>query len=169
VLAWSVFLSVFTFGIFIGALLARPPVRPAKPVTTPVKRSAAAPLAPVPSTPTPTPPAAVRDERGTTGFTVAPEVDTRAGRVRAEAVHSQSPREVAPINRGTLIVTSTPRGASVYINNELAGETPLVMKGLAAGSRAIRLDLDGYARWSRGVRVVADQSTIVSAHLAENQ
>ena len=165
VFGWSVFLSVFTCGIFIGALLARP----VTPSTTPVKGVAAAPrLAPVPSTPAATPPAVVRDERGT-GSEVAPEGDTGAGRGRAEAVHSQRPRVVVPMHRGTLIVTSTPRGASVYVNNKLAGETPLVMRGLAAGSRAVRLDLDGYAAWSRGVQVVADQATTISARLDRSE
>jgi len=73
------------------------------------------------------------------------------------------------MHRGTLIVTSTPGGASVYVNNQLAGQTPLVMRGLAAGSRAVRLDLDGYARWSRGIQVVADQSTTISARLSQSE
>jgi hypothetical protein len=158
VFGWSVFLSVFTCGIFIGALLAGP----VTPSTTPVKGVAAAPrLAPEPSTLAATPPAVVRDEHGTAGS----EVDTVAGRARVETVPSQRPRVVVPRLSGTLIVTSTPRGASVYLNNKLAGETPLVMRGLAAGSRAVRVDLDGYARWSRGIQVVADQATTISAHL----
>ena len=58
VFGWTVFLSVFTCGIFIGALLARP----VTPSTTPVKEVAAAPrLAPVSSTPAATPPVVVRD------------------------------------------------------------------------------------------------------------
>ena len=71
----------------------------------------------------------------------------------------------SPEHRGTLIVTSQPVGASVYVNNRLAGRTPLVMKALPAGSRAVRLSLDGYAAWSRGVSVVANQSTAITAKL----
>jgi hypothetical protein len=165
VFGWSVFLAVFTSGILIGTMLARPVTRP----TTPVKGSAVLPLVTVPLIPAPVPPVAVRDERGTAGSDVASEVDIAAGRDSAKVVDGQRPRAVVPALRGTLIVTSTPRGARVYVNNQLAGQTPLVMRDLAAGSRALRLDLDGYARWSRGVQVVADQSTTVAAQLARNQ
>ena len=71
----------------------------------------------------------------------------------------------SPGHRGTLIVTSQPVGASVYVNNRLAGRTPLVMNAVPAGSRAVRLSLDGYAAWSRGVSVVANQSTAITAKL----
>jgi hypothetical protein len=66
---------------------------------------------------------------------------------------------------GTLSVQSLPQGASVFINNEYAGQTPLVLRAVPAGSRAVRLRLDGYDAWSRGVRVVANQSTTVRAQL----
>jgi hypothetical protein len=167
VFGWSVFLSVFT-GILIGTMLAGP----AAPSKTPVEASAVAPLATAPSTPAATALAAARDERderGTAGSDDSRAVDTRAGRDQTEAVPSQRPRAAAPMHRGTLIVTSTPGGASVYVNNQLAGQTPLVMRGLAAGSRAVRLDLDGYARWSRGIQVVADQSTTISARLSQSE
>ena len=88
---------------------------------------------------------------------VAPAPAAPAPRLEA------SPR--APGHRGTLVVTSQPRGASVFVNNRLAGRTPLVMNALPAGSRAVRLSLDGYAAWSRGVSVVANQSTTISAKL----
>lgn len=74
----------------------------------------------------------------------------------------------SPGHRGTLIVTSQPVGASVFVNNRLAGRTPLVMKAVPAGSRAVRLSLDGYAAWSRGVSVVANQSTTITAKLEES-
>ena len=69
--------------------------------------------------------------------------------------------------RGTLIITSIPRGAAVFLNDEYAGETPLTMRGLPSGSRAVRVALDGYAVWSRGVQVIADEATIISATLNE--
>jgi len=43
------------------------------------------------------------------------------------------------------------------------------MRNLAAGSRAVRVDLDGYARWSRGIQVVANESTTISAQLNRSQ
>jgi hypothetical protein len=43
------------------------------------------------------------------------------------------------------------------------------MRDVAAGSRAVRVDLDGYSRWSRGVSVAANQSTTVSAKLTRSE
>ena len=67
--------------------------------------------------------------------------------------------------RGELIVASQPEGAMVLINNEYAGQTPLVVRAMDIGSRAVRLRLEGYEPWSRGVRVVANESTRVTADL----
>ena len=67
--------------------------------------------------------------------------------------------------RGSLRVTSQPAGASVFINNAFAGRTPLVVRTMTVGSRAVRVSLDGYAPWSRGVRIVANESTTVAAEL----
>jgi hypothetical protein len=73
------------------------------------------------------------------------------------------------VHRGRLVVTSRPRGAQVFINNRLAGRTPLDMRALPIGSRAIRLKLEGYDPWSRGVSVVANESTTVVAQLSRNK
>jgi hypothetical protein len=76
-----------------------------------------------------------------------------------------SARARAAGHRGTLVVRSTPAGAAVFINNRPAGKTPLVMRSMPVGSRAVRVTLNGHATWSRGVQVVADQSTTVVARL----
>lgn len=68
-------------------------------------------------------------------------------------------------HRGTLQVNSLPRGASVFLNNKYAGRTPLVLRSVPVGSRAVRVQLDGYASWSRGIQVVANESTTVRAEL----
>jgi hypothetical protein len=70
---------------------------------------------------------------------------------------------------GTLRVNSTPSGAEVRINGSLAGQTPLVLRALPVGSRAVRVSLDGYAVWSRGIRIVSDEATTVSARLDRKQ
>jgi hypothetical protein len=70
---------------------------------------------------------------------------------------------------GTLRVDSTPSGAEVFLNSRLAGQTPLVIRNLPVGSRAVRISLDGYTVWSRGVRIVADQATAISARLDPKQ
>ena len=67
--------------------------------------------------------------------------------------------------RGSLRVTSTPAGAAVLINGLRAGTTPVVLRDLPVGSRAVRVSLEGYDRWSRAVQVVANRRTEVNAIL----
>ena len=82
------------------------------------------------------------------------------------------PRRAAPSRprfQGGLRINSQPTGAAVFVNNQRVGETPLVLPSLAAGSRAVRLELSGYAPWSRSVQVVANQSANVTARLETAQ
>ncbi len=79
------------------------------------------------------------------------------------------PRVAAPTAatgyRGALEVDSQPAGATVFVNGQPAGRTPLVLSSLPVGSRAIRIELSGYRPWSQSVRVVADRSARVLARL----
>jgi hypothetical protein len=109
---------------------------------------------------------AVRNEQGTGGLDQVLATGDDAGAERTGASSPEVVQRVASGYRGTLIVTSKPRGASVFVNGKLRGQTPLVLRGQSAGSRAVRLDLDGYTPWSRGVQVVADQSTTLDARLS---
>jgi hypothetical protein len=43
--------------------------------------------------------------------------------------------------------------------------TPLVLKNQSVGSRAVRLELDGYEVWTSAVQVVTNMSTRVRADL----
>jgi hypothetical protein len=62
-------------------------------------------------------------------------------------------------------VNSAPRGARVLINGVPVGTTPLLLKDIPVGSRAVRLELDGYKKWSSVVRVVANQRVRTAADL----
>jgi len=157
---WSVLICTFACGLLIGAMLARPVIPPATPAAASVE------LVRRPPTPAATSPVGVLDERATAGSDVTLAVDAGAGR-GAPDLHAQRPRPAVPTPRGTLIVTSIPRGAAVFLNDEYAGETPLTMRGLMSGSRAVRVAVDGYAVWSRGVQIVAGEATMVSAKLNE--
>jgi hypothetical protein len=66
---------------------------------------------------------------------------------------------------GSLNVESRPTGARVFLDGKLIGTTPLAMPGVPAGEHAIRLEHDGYHRWSSSVRVVASESNRVTASL----
>jgi len=153
-------LSLFACGLLIGALLASPalPRGSAKKVIDAVAVGSTH----TPST-TATDVVAIRDEHGTAG---ADPVLSAVDSTNAEPTAAGPAVRKAPSGyRGTLIVTSTPRGASVFINGKLKGQTPLELHGQPAGSGALRLDLDGYDRWSRAINVVANDATIVSARL----
>ena len=54
----------------------------------------------------------------------------------------------------------------MFVNGALVGSTPLVLDNLAVGSRAIRIEADGYKGWSAATRIVANQQTRLSATLA---
>ena len=66
---------------------------------------------------------------------------------------------------GALTVVSRPPGASVFVDGRLVGTTPLSLPGVAAGSHAIRLEREGYRRWTSSIRVVASEPNRVTASL----
>jgi PEGA domain len=66
---------------------------------------------------------------------------------------------------GFLAVESVPARAAVFINQQHVGETPLHLTRLRAGSHAIRIEHEGYERWTTSVLVPADTQTRVSATL----
>ncbi|HUL71877.1 MAG TPA: PEGA domain-containing protein [Vicinamibacterales bacterium] len=66
---------------------------------------------------------------------------------------------------GTLVVESEPAGATVFINQEPVGQTPLTLPDLRAGSRAVWVESAGYQRWTAGVLVPADKLTRINVKL----
>lgn len=106
-----------------------------------------------PTSPAPSPPVTAR--KG-----VAAEPAARPSRTAQRPSSVKSPRF-----RGSLAVDSQPRGALVFVDGQMAGATPIVLNNVAAGSRVVRIESDGYVMWSGAARVVADQQTRVSANL----
>jgi hypothetical protein len=101
-------------------------------------------------------------ERQQTPARPAPE-----GRIVKAMAREAPPAHVAGPHRiaGALLVRSEPKGAQVSINGVVHGRTPLVIRGLDAGSRVVRLELPGYERWSWAVGVVANKQTPVTVKL----
>jgi len=66
---------------------------------------------------------------------------------------------------GDLTVQSRPTGAKVFLDGKLIGMTPLSIPAVRAGEHAVRLEYDGYRRWSSVVRVVANEANRVTASL----
>jgi hypothetical protein len=66
---------------------------------------------------------------------------------------------------GGINVLSRPEGARVFVDNRLAGSTPIAIPGLPAGPATVRIELDGYQPWTTVVRVSAGEQTRVAASL----
>jgi hypothetical protein len=86
---------------------------------------------------------------------------------RPVSTRQPRPMESAPSApfRGSLAVTSRPSGARVSLNGRPAGKTPLVLRNLPVGSRAVRLELDRYQPWSSAIRVITNQQARVMVDL----
>jgi serine/threonine protein kinase len=68
---------------------------------------------------------------------------------------------------GGLTVQSRPAGARVYVNDQLAGSTPVTIPDVPAGAARVRIEMDGYQPWITTVRVNAGDQTKVSASLEQ--
>jgi hypothetical protein len=85
----------------------------------------------------------------------------------AEPTPAPAPSTPATVGRytGTVFVDSRPTGATVYVDGRQVGTTPLQMDDVDAGSHVVRMERDGYNRWSSAIRVVAGERIRVSASL----
>jgi hypothetical protein len=66
---------------------------------------------------------------------------------------------------GILAIESRPAGAKVFLDNTPVGTTPMVLNTIRAGEHAVRIERDGYRRWSSLVRVVANERNRITASL----
>jgi len=83
---------------------------------------------------------------------------------RAADAGQATPTDLAEY-RGSLVITSDPPGALVVVDGQVIGQTPVVLKDVRAGSRVVRIESNGYQRWSAAARVVADKETKLNATL----
>ena len=70
-----------------------------------------------------------------------------------------------PETTGSLVVSSIPASASVYLDNIYLGITPLNKADVSAGSHQLLLQKDTYKDWSATIVVPAGQAYTVSANL----
>jgi hypothetical protein len=107
---------------------------------------------------------------GTNGARQKWSPDGRDGAPSAPAAQaagvSQAGRSKEPVQFvGALTVESEPAGSVVFVDRQLVGETPLELPELRAGSHVVRIERDGFDRWTTAVLVTADKQTRVSARL----
>jgi hypothetical protein len=105
-------------------------------------------------------------------FAVAPPTqlttDSSDGRPEAApALREQSVSKGVETPRfvGTLLIESDPAGAAVFVNQESVGATPVLLKDMRAGSYVVRLEYEGYQRWSTSATVSAVREERVKAKL----
>jgi len=98
---------------------------------------------------------------------VASETPVATRGVPTAAVRQQSLRKGAttPQFVGTLLIESDPAGAAAFVNQESVGDTPVLLKDLRAGSYVVRLEHEGYQRWSSAATVSAVRQEHVKAKL----
>jgi hypothetical protein len=82
--------------------------------------------------------------------------------LRQLAAAPPSPERSGP---GGLNVQSRPAGARVYVNDRLAGATPVAVSNVPAGSAIVRIEMDGYEPWITRVPVNPGDQTKVAASL----
>jgi hypothetical protein len=68
---------------------------------------------------------------------------------------------------GTLSIDSRPVGASVFIDGQLVGTTPLLLPHISPGTHVVRLQLAAHQDWRSTVQVVSDGMNRVTAALEE--
>lgn len=68
---------------------------------------------------------------------------------------------------GSVSLTSTPAGATVYFNNQPYGLTPVTVPDLAPGSYPVRLTYSGYEDWTGTAQVNSGATTPVSVQLVQ--
>jgi hypothetical protein len=69
----------------------------------------------------------------------------------------------------TILEIRDPPGATVYVDDDRKGVTPLTLTGITPGRHTVRISLEGYQDWSKKVNVRKDMVTTVTANLAPVQ
>lgn len=75
------------------------------------------------------------------------------------------PVTLQPIPLGSISVTSVPAGASVILDNQVRGVTPLTLTDIPAGSHSIIIRGEGYQEVISSVTVTGGNTTVVSETL----
>jgi hypothetical protein len=95
------------------------------------------------------------------------EVPSRpAEPVAEEPEPAPAPSETDIPALGSISVSSSVEGASVYLDDELVGESPLTREDVPAGRHRIRVESEGHEPFATEVRVRAGERARVAASLA---
>lgn len=110
--------------------------------------------------------------------TVSTEADLRragADDALLASLHSLVPKSAgaASSQPATLLITSTPGGARVYVDDEPVGTTSsqgrLKLSTLAPGAHHLRLSLDGYLDHEQDAELIPEQTTTIELALSQQR
>lgn len=136
-----VLIGLFALLVLGAALFVVSRGRTPEPAPAPVAATApAAPERPAPAEPAPAPPAEP-----------APTAPARKAPSPRKAEPAPAPAAPAAPTTATLVLESDVPGASVFVNREYVGTTPLRLDQLAPGSKQLKLTADGYEGIERTV------------------
>lgn len=76
-----------------------------------------------------------------------------------------SPASSAPEGAGTVVISSTPDGAEIFVDDKFHGNTPATLR-LPTGSHAIVLKFPGRADWKRTLEVLKSSKVTLRATLS---
>lgn len=71
-----------------------------------------------------------------------------------------TPTATATPSFGSISVSSTPPGASILLDNEYKGMTPLTMNAVSNGDHVVIVRLAGYQDWTQTIPVLADATSL---------
>jgi len=71
--------------------------------------------------------------------------------------------------RGALAISSRPDGASVYLDSDYRGKTPLRLENLEPHAYSVRLEMPNFADWQQQVAVKATETVAVEATLGHRE
>jgi len=77
--------------------------------------------------------------------------------------------ETDVVTTGSISVSSSPVGASVYLDGNYEGEVPQFLNDIEQGKHSITLKLEGYEDWYEDISVGADKTVSVSPTLTPIQ
>jgi eukaryotic-like serine/threonine-protein kinase len=150
---------------------ARPPAASPPVATRPPAASAAPPAATPPASASGVPPPKPSGREGARASRSAGVSGKEArGKARVSDRAAGSAAAAAKPARGqvfegSLSVVSRPSGARVFFDGHPVGTTPVTLPKVSAGSHVVRLESDGYLRWSSAVQIVAGRQVSVKASL----
>jgi PKD repeat protein len=72
---------------------------------------------------------------------------------------------VLPRQNGSIAVTSVPNGATVTLDGQYEGTTPVIVPDVLPGNHEISLTYSGYTRLNQSISVGSSQTTAVNANL----